>query len=201
MIARTASFCAIIVVAAAATPGFAANGRAVAFTGAYAGPELGAHEHHFYLRETNLATGAQRGRYYRAWGVGGGAFAGYQFPVGRRVRIGAEVGWGIGGDAPVAHFSGGTRYARHPQWGVRGTGRLGYMLTERLLGYGTFGYGGYRYRDDNSAGVTNAQAWASSFTVGAGAEYRLSTRLGIRLDFRHLDNSMSQILVGIPIQF
>ena len=192
-----------IAVAIAASPGFAAERKSdpLAFTGAYAGPELGAHEHHFFIEETNVATGATRGDYHRAWGVGGGAFAGYEWPIARRVRIGLETSVSVGGESPVARFADGTSYAQHPQWGLRGTALAGYLLTDRLLTYGTFGYGGHHYRLENDAGVTDTHAWGSSFTIGAGMEYRLSRRIGVRLDFRHLDNSMSHLLVGLPIRF
>ncbi len=172
-----------------------------AFTGAYAGPEIGAHEHHFYVEETNIQTRETRGRYYRAWGVGGGAFAGYDLPVSPRVRIGLEASVSLGGKGPVARFADGTFLARYPQWGLRGTGRVGYVLNSRLLAYGTFGYGGHRYRIENPARVTDVNNWGSSFTIGAGVEYRISPRVGLRLDFRHLDNSMSHILVGVPVRF
>lgn len=172
-----------------------------AFTGTYAGPELGAHEHHFYIEQTNLETGETRGRYYRAWGVGGGAFAGYELPIARRLRLGVEAGISLGGNAPVYRVANGASYSQQPQWGLRATGRVGYVLGDKLLAYGTFGYGGHRYRLENTAGVTDTHNWGSSFTIGAGFEYRASRRIGVRLDFRHLDNSMSHILVGIPIRF
>ena len=196
------TYCALAI-AVTAAPGLAAaqGNDPAAFTGAYAGPELGAHEQHVFLEETNVATGATRGRYYRAWGVGGGAFAGYEWPIARRVRIGLEASLSVGGASPVARFADGTSYAQHPLWGLRGTGRAGYLLTDRLLAYGTFGYGTHHYRLENGAGVTDVHTWAGSFTIGAGFEYRLSRRIGVRLDFRHLDNSMSHVLVGLPIRF
>ena len=172
-----------------------------AFTGAYAGPEIGAHEHHFYLDQTARRTGSTEGRYYRAWGVGGGVFAGYDVAVLPRVRLGLEAGISVGGNNPVARFPDGTDYTQHPQFGYRVTGRAGYLLGDRLLAYGTFGYGGHRYRLEGTARVEDARRWGSSFTIGAGFEYRASDRFGVRLDFRHLDNQMSHILVGIPVRF
>lgn len=172
----------------------------VAFTGPYAGAEIGAHEHHFYIKTSNRAGDLIDGRYYRAWGIGGGAFAGYDAAVAPRVRIGGEVGISLGGDNPVARLEAGT-YSQHPRWGYRATAKIGYLIGERLLAYGTFGCGGHRYRIANAAGVLDAHEWGSSFTIGAGAEYRLSDGAGVRLDFRHLDNSMSHILIGVPVRF
>ena len=190
-------------IGAMATPVQAAPDRParLPFIGAYAGPELGAHEHHVFIEVTDRATGARTGRYYRAWGVGGGAFAGYDLAVARRVRIGAEIEIGVGGTAPVARFADGTYYARRPRWGIGATGRIGYLIGDRLLAYGTFGYGGQNYRVENKAGVADSHDWGSSFTIGAGLEYRLSPNVGVRLDFRHLDNSMSHVLVGLPLRF
>lgn len=172
-----------------------------AFTGLYAGPELGAHEHHFYLATTNVLTGQSTGRYYRSWGVGGGAFIGYDVPLSRRVRAGAEAGISVGGNNPVARFSDGTFYTQHPRYGYRVTGKVGYLLSDRVLAYGTLGFGGHRYRLKNTANVVNTDESGSSFTIGAGLEYRATDRVGIRLDFRHLDNQMSHILVGVPVRF
>lgn len=178
----------------------AGQARNAAFTSGYAGAEIGAHEHHFFIEVSDPAGGPVEGRYYRAWGIGGGAFAGYDVAVAPRVRIGGEVGISLGGDNPVARFDAGT-YSQHPQWGYRATAKIGYLIGKRTLAYGTFGYGGHRYRIDNDAGVLDAHEWGSSFTIGAGVEYRLSNRAGLRLDFRHLDNSMSHILIGVPVRF
>jgi outer membrane immunogenic protein len=59
-----------------------------------------AHEHHFFIDTTDLQTGTTDGRYYRAWGVGGGAFVGYDHAVSDRVRLGLEAGLSFGGDNP-----------------------------------------------------------------------------------------------------
>lgn len=128
------------------------------------------------------------------------AFGGYDIPVSPRIRLGGEIGISIGGASPVARFDVGT-YRQRPQWGYRATAKVGHLVGRRTLAYGTFGYGGHRYRIDNRAGVLDAHPWGSSFTVGAGVEHRLSDRASVRLDFRHLDNSMSHLLIGVPIRF
>ena len=174
--------------------------RASTLVGTYAGVEAGAHEHHFFIEETDLRSGQTNGRYYRAWGLGGGAFVGHDLAVADGVRVGVEAGISIGGNNPVARFSDGTTYTQHPRYGYRATSKVGYLFTDRLLAYGTFGYGGHRYRLDGTAVVAGAEGWRSSFTIGAGFEYQLSPKAGLRLDFRHLDNSMSHILVGVPVR-
>ena len=71
------------------------------------------------------------------------------------------------------------------------------------MAYGTLGYGGYRYRVAGTAPVRNSdeRGWGSSFTIGAGFEYRPTDRFGVRVDFRHLDNQMSHLLIGVPVRF
>jgi len=107
----------------------------------------------------------------------------------------------VGGNNPTAHFADGTYYTQHPRFGYRATAKAGYLLSDRLMAYGTFGYGGHKYRLGGTADIDNAHEWGSSFTIGAGFEYRLSRAVGVRLDFRHLDNQMSHILIGVPIRF
>lgn len=193
------------VLAALSNPACAQQGAAQpdpsAFTGGYAGPELGAHEHHVFLETTELPSGITTARYYRGWGVGGGAFAGYDVAVGARIRIGVEAGISLGGTGPSATFADGSFYTQRPRYGFRGTARAGYILGDRLLAYGSFGYGGHRYRPGGNADIVGVHEWGSSFTIGGGFEYRASRRAGVRLDFRHLDNSMSHLLVGVPIRF
>jgi outer membrane immunogenic protein len=179
----------------------AAAPESPAFSGFYAGPEAGLHEHHFYLEESNPRTGTSEGRYYRGWGFGGGAFAGFDHAVSSRVRVGVEAGISVGGNSPEARFADGSFYVAKPRYGVRGTGKVGYLLSDRLMAYGTLGYGGHRYRVRTSGNIANAEEWGSSFTIGAGFEYQASDKIGVRLDFRHLDNQMSHLLVGIPIRF
>jgi outer membrane immunogenic protein len=181
-------------------PGGNPAGRAP-FTGAYAGPEAGLHEHHFYLNVTDLRSGETKGRYYRGWGIGGGAFIGYDFPVSTRLRGGVEAGVSLGGNNPVARFADGTDFTQHPRYGYRAAGKVGYLLSDRLMAYGTLGYGGHRYRLGGTATVSQSNKWGSSFTIGAGFEYQASDRTGVRLDFRHLDNQMSHLLIGVPVRF
>jgi len=171
------------------------------FTGFYAGPEIGLHEHHVFIEQQNSATGGISGRYYRGWGVGGGAFAGYELATLERVRLGVEAGVSVGGTKPVARFSDGTYYTQRPRYGYFVTVRAGYVLTPRLLAYGTFGYGGHKYKAGGTAHVADVHEWGSSFTIGGGLEYRASERIGVRVDFRHLDNQMSHLLIGVPIRF
>lgn len=170
------------------------------FTGAHAGPEIGLHEHHFFLvaSENGQVTSD---RYWRSWDVGGGAFAGYDLAIAPRVRIGVEASISLGGAAPVAAYPDGTRYSQVPRYGFKAVGRAGYVVGDSTLLYGSLGYGGHRYRIRTSFPVEGTSEWGSSFVIGGGIEHRLSERASVRLDFKHLDNQMSQLLVGVPIRF
>ena len=171
------------------------------FTGFYAGPEAGLHEHHFFIEEFDPARQVSQGRYYRGWGLGGGAFAGFDHAIRPRLRIGAEAGISVGGNSPEAYFPDGSFYIAQPRYGYRVTARAGYVASDRLLAYASFGYGGHRYRLRINGVRADGNEWGSSFTIGGGVEYRVSERVGVRVDFRHLDNRMSHLLIGVPIRF
>jgi len=201
---KTISVMVAVCIAAGGATGAAAQspgGDPAAFTGPYAGLEAGLHEHHFFLRETFPSGATSEGRYYRSWGLGGGAFVGHDWKLSPTIRLGGEAGISVGGKTDEARFGNGSYYAQHPRYGYRVTGRAGIVLGGDTLLYGTFGYGGHRYRLDNPAGVFGGHEWGSSFTVGGGVEYRMSRHVGLRLDFRHLDNQMSHLLIGVPIRF
>lgn len=194
----------IVTMAAMAWPAGAlaqADAPRPGFTGGYAGPEAGLHEHHVYLEQAATAASPAQARYYRGWGVGGGAFGGYDLAVTPRIRIGVEAGVSLGGVGPKAYFPQGSYYIARPRYGLRATGRAGYLVTSRLMAYGSFGYGAHRYRLRTSGDIANVDEWGSSFTIGGGVDYRIGARVGVRLDFRHLDNQMSHLLIGVPIRF
>jgi outer membrane immunogenic protein len=171
-----------------------------AFTGPYAGLEAGSLEHHYFLETRNGAIILNRG-YRRAWGVGGGVFAGYTVAVSRRLRVDGEVGLILGGASNPTVFADGTSLVLKPRYGYRLTLRGGGLLFPRLFAYAIGGYGGQRYRLTNSAGVIGIEDKGSSFVVGAGVEYRLSRRAGLRFNYRHLDNQTHEFFVGLPVRF
>jgi outer membrane immunogenic protein len=185
--------------ASAAAPAAAAGGDAP-FTGPYAGAEAGIVEHHFYL-ETSVGGTLVDERYHRSWGVGGGAFAGADFAVSASLRLGVEAGVTVGGADNRAAFPAGASLELDPKYGYRLTVRGGVVVGSDLLLYASGGYGGNSYRVSNSAGVANVDQSGSSFIVGGGAEYRLSPRVALRLDFKHVDNQSNQLLIGIPVRF
>jgi len=180
--------------------GLLAAAASAAFAGPYAGVEAGLIEHHLFLQTQVGGTTVAEG-YRRSWGAGGGAFAGHDFAVSRQIRVGGEAGLTVGGATNRTQFAGGTSLALKPRHGYRLTLRAGALLGSRLFGYASAGYGGNRYRVGNSAGVTDVDGSASSFVVGTGAEYRLSRRFGLRIDYKHVDNQTHQFFLGLPVRF
>ncbi len=173
------------------------------FTGPSVGVEAGLLEHHFVLQFENYENDtlvASYDRYYRASGFGGGVFAGYDIAASRNWRLGLEIAGTTGGRDNRATFE-TLVYEQRPQFGVRGTARAGYVLTPRVMAYGSVGYGGNRYRIRDALGIGDTNAWGSSFVVGGGAEYRLDRRYGVRFDVKHVDNQTWQAFVGMPIRF
>jgi outer membrane immunogenic protein len=189
-----AGWAALAASAAAAAPADAA------FTGPYAGAEAGSIEHHYFLETTSGTTILNRG-YRRAWGEGGGFFAGYDVALAPRLRVGAEAALVLGGATNRTDFANGTSLSLKPRYGYRLTLRGGGLLTSRLFAYAIGGYGGHRYRLSNSAGVIGIEDSGNSFVVGVGAEYRLARRVGLRFDYKHLDNQTHEFLVGVPVRF
>lgn len=114
--------------------------------------------------------------------------------------MGIEASALVGGAKNEAIFTDGTLYRAKPRFGYRIVGRLGRRVGDRGLAYVTAGYGGHRYRVETN-GVDNAESSGHSFVLGAGGEYRVTERIRIRLDFKHLDNQSNQLLLGMPVRF
>jgi outer membrane immunogenic protein len=171
------------------------------FTGGYAGPEAGVLEHHFGLVvKENGATVVDR--YQRSWGAGGGAFIGHDWAVSENLRIGVEATVTGGGETNVARLPDGTDFSLEPRWGYRLTARAGILANRNLLVYATGGLGGHRYEvTSNSARLQNPPISGDSFVIGGGLEVVVSRNIGLRLDFKHLDNQTNQFFVGIPVRF
>jgi outer membrane immunogenic protein len=192
----------IATVLALAVQGSAAAARErEPFAGPFAGLEGGVLEHHYgVVVQVNGVT--VRDDYQRSWGVGGGVFVGGDVAVSERIRLGIEGGLVVGGATNTAVIPGGGEFSLQPRWGYRLTARAGVVVSPELLVYATGGFGGHRYNlATNSAGLTNPPLSGDSFIIGGGVEYRVTDRIGIRFDFKHLDNQTNQFFVGLPIRF
>lgn len=169
-------------------------------TGLYAGAEGGIIEHHFFIQTTANGV-SDAGRYYRAWGVGGGIFLGNDFRIAPRLRAGVEASITTGGADNVANLGSGRELRYSPQFGFRTTARVGALIGDRSMFYILGGYGGNRYSITNTARVDDTHAWGSSFVIGTGLQHMISRRLGIRVEYKHVDNQSHQFFVGLPVRF
>ncbi|HZF43761.1 MAG TPA: outer membrane beta-barrel protein [Sphingomonadaceae bacterium] len=171
------------------------------FTGIHAGAEGGVLEHHFGL---NVEQDGRviRDEYQRSWGAGGGIFGGYDVVLSPKLRIGAEAALLAGGETNRTRIVNAGEFSLKPRWGYRLTARAGFLVRDNLMIYASGGFGGHRYRvGENSAGVANTRVRGDSFIIGGGVEYRASETVGLRFDFKHLDNQTNQFFVGLPIRF
>ncbi|RDE06917.1 outer membrane protein [Sphingomonas aracearum] len=177
------------------------------FTGPVVGIEGGYLEHHFSLefeqRDAADTLVARQSRYYRSHGVGGGVFGGYDWAISDRGRLGLELGATAGGDTNTADLGSFGSLSLKPRFGASAAVRAGYVLAPSAMVYAAAGYGGnaYRVRDTARLGNSAELEWGSSFLVGAGAEFRLADRIGLRVDGRHVDNQTWRVFVGVPIRF
>ena len=195
---------AIVATGCCAAPAMAQD--RVIFTGPSAGIGAGYLEHHFGLEVEASQNGeliSRQDYYERSHGVGAVTWVGHDWAISPRGRIGVELEGNVGGR--TTSFDGseyglpGGRYEQTPRWGVHGTVRAGYLLTDRLMPYASAGYGGNRYRVRDGVGLGDGNSWGSSFVVSAGVEYRASDRIGVRLDGKHVDNQTWQLMLGVPI--
>ncbi|MFD1036628.1 outer membrane protein [Sphingomonas hankookensis] len=170
------------------------------FTGAYAGIEAGVRQHRFELEVTEPRFGTTETRRYDAIGFGGGAFAGYDLAATSRLRLGVEAAVVAGGGSPVAGVN-GRSYREYPQWGYRVGGRIGYVVGDRALVYGAAGFGAQRHDFRDGLGVDNADHWSNGVSYGGGVEYRVSRRVGVRLDYRELGGVSRALTLGVPVRF
>lgn len=181
----------------------AAHAQDAPFSGPYAGVEAGAVDHHFVVE---LSAPAQPAETFNVtkWGIGGGAFVGYDVAVSSKVRLGVEGVYSFGGR--TAEHSGtyagqAYRVGLDPRWGYSVSARLGYVASERVLLFAEGGYGEHRYRTIATPNVQNDDGTTASFVLGGGIEVAASERISVRARFQHLDGSRNHFMLGVPIRF
>lgn len=173
------------------------------FTGPYLGVAVGAANHHFVAEE---ADGASNTRQFNVlkWGFGAEAFSGFDLAIAQRIRVGGEAQFEFGGRSAIERNSDYT-FGFKPRYGFSASGRVGYLMTPRIMTYAGAGYGEHRYRTiaqgNVGVGARNSLDRTRSFILRAGAETRLSHRIGARIEFEHLDGSRNQFMLGVPIRF
>lgn len=176
------------------------------FTGPSAGVEAGKVRREFTLDVTQPGAGGSLSgtsqQLFRSDGVGGGLFAGYDVAATRHLRLGAELGALVGGRTTSALYRDSALVVR-PRFSLRGVARIGYVLTPRLLAYGSVGIGGDASRVTDTLGVKGSDdlRWRTNLVTGLGMEYRIGRRVGVRVDTRRTSGQGWQGTVGVPIRF
>lgn len=172
------------------------------FAGPHIGAAAGAVDHHFIVEETG-PTGTHTYNVTQ-WGVGGEAFAGYDLALGKRFIVGGEAQFEFGGKRAVTQNS-SYSFGIEPRTGFSLTARIGYAATPRLLVYAGGGYGEHHYTviasGNVAAGATDGLDRTRSFVLRGGAEWTLAPRIGLRLEYEHLDGTRNQFMLGVPIRF
>ena len=138
-------------------------------------------------------------------------FAGYDYAVAPKVRIGAETAIGIGADDSLRISDTAGSVELNPEYSFEFTGRAGYLVTDNALIYARGGYQNSRveatltetgqptFRDKD-----NVDGWL----VGGGLEYAFGNKLRSRVEYRYADlgnNGASwdrhQVLAGVLWNF
>jgi outer membrane immunogenic protein len=194
---KLALFCGAIALSSAASAQDAADN----FVGPVIGVEAGLAQHRYSVNVSITGSPDQTFR-RKSDGVGGTAFAGYDVKIGSNVIFGAEAALHAGGKTSSIIIVPNTFTALriNPKLGYSLTGRIGYATSDKFLLFGRAGYGGQKY---GLSGVNNLRASETnnSFVLGAGAEFRIGGKVAARLDFRHLDASRNEVLVGVLTRF
>lgn len=117
-------------------------------------------------------------------------FAGYDYAVAPKVRIGVEAAFGIGADDALTLGDSNGSLELDPEYTFEATGRLGYLVSDKALLYVRGGYQNSRVEATlTEAGQTvltdkdNADGWLA----GGGLEYAFGNNLRTRVEYRYSD--------------
>ena len=138
-------------------------------------------------------------------------FAGYDYAVAPKVRIGVEAAIGIGADDALILRDSAGSLELDPEYSFEATGRIGYLVSDNALLYVRGGYQNSRVeatlieagqpalRDKD-----NVDGWLA----GGGLEYAFGNNLRTRLEYRYSDLGSDgadwdrhQVLAGVLWNF
>jgi len=167
----------------AAAPAAAAPAPAASWTGAYVGIQGG------YV--WGSAPSPDQGWEVDPTGGLIGAFAGYNYDLGG-VVIGAEVGgnWDFATGSVVTNPLGGTETFKADQnWDASLVGRIGVPVADSFLLYGLAGGSitqvSGAYDENPPPNDPTVSTTVGGWTVGAGAEYKLTDMFSVRGEYRY----------------
>lgn len=138
-------------------------------------------------------------------------FAGYNLAVAPRVRLGTEAAFGIGADDNFVASNTNASLDIDPEYSFEFTGRVGYVVSDKLMAYARGGYQNARVEFELAeAGSTvlrdkdNLDGWL----VGGGLDYAFGDHLSTRVEYRYVDLGNDgaswdrhQVLAGVAWNF
>lgn len=117
-------------------------------------------------------------------------FAGYDYAVAPKVRLGVEAAFGLGADDELRLGDADGAIELDPEYTFEFTGRAGYLVTDKALLYVRGGYQNTRVEatlaeagEPTLRDKDNADGWLA----GGGLEYAFGNNLRSRLEYRYSD--------------
>ena len=117
-------------------------------------------------------------------------FAGYDYAVAPRVRLGGEAAFGIGADDELRLGDATGTLKLDPQYTFEFTGRAGYLVGDIALLYVRGGYQNSRVEatlSETGQPVLRDKDNADGWLVGGGLEYAFGNNLRSRIEYRYSD--------------
>lgn len=117
-------------------------------------------------------------------------FAGYDYAITPKVRLGVEAAFGLGADDELRLGDANGAIELDPEYTFEFTGRAGYLVTDKALLYVRGGYQNSRVEatltevgEPTLRDKDNADGWLA----GGGLEYAFGNNLRSRLEYRYSD--------------
>jgi outer membrane immunogenic protein len=187
--------------AAASVPAFAADPTTLVaaahdWSGLYVGGQIGYGWGDATTAEINTPDGSLNvgPLDYEADGFIGGLHIGYNYQAGALV-FGAEADAEYSGIDGLYDFENTNSLPKHIDWTGSLRGRLGYAF-DRVLLYGTAGLAIASVKmeavESNAVALSERET-AVGWTVGAGAEFALTSNLSMRAEYRYADYGKTSI--------
>lgn len=183
--------------------------QAEGFAGSYAGATLGYAEAVSKGTGYNTATSSRNGWTHRIEpdGASFGLLGGRNWVLPNQLLFGLELDVeGRNGSDRDEQKLNGLSVARYPVEKAAETtasvrGRLGYVVGQKALVYGTLGYAAakvkHTYEDRLLATSESSTAWHHGWTVGLGGEVLLANNLSARLEYRYADYGKRKVEVDM----
>lgn len=138
-------------------------------------------------------------------------FAGYDYAVAPKVRIGVEAAIGIGADDALSLRDPAGSLELDPEYTFEATARVGYLVSDKALLYVRGGYQNSRVEAsfaETGQPVLRDKDNVDGWLAGGGLEYAFGNNLRTRLEYRYSDLGSDgadwdrhQVLAGVLWNF